>query len=51
MPSKIPLMNLLLEVESVGCCIFEIHLCIVACVMSHEFTRKAVLKFLLAEFP
>ena len=36
--------------RAVGCCRFEIHLCIVACVMSHKFTCKAVLKFLLAEF-
>ena len=32
-------------------CRFEIHLCIVACVMSHGFTHEAVLKSLPAEFP
>ena len=30
---------------------FQIHLCIVACVMSREFTRQTVMKFLPAQFP
>ena len=29
----------------------QIHLCILACVMSCEFTREAVTKFLPAQFP
>ena len=33
------------------CCRFQIHLCILACVMSCEFSRKAVMKFLPAQFP
>ena len=37
--------------ESVGSCRFQIHLCIFACVMSREFTRKAVTKLLPAGFP
>ena len=37
--------------ESVGSCRFQIHLCILACVMSREFTREAVTKFLPAQFP
>ena len=39
------------EVESVGSCRFQIHLCILACVMSSEFTREAVTKFLPTQFP
>ena len=52
-PPKITLLNLSFEikVESVGSCRFQIHLCIFACVMSREFTRKAVTKFLPAGFP
>ena len=34
-----------------GSCTFQIHLCNLACVMSREFTREAVLKFLPAQFP
>ena len=33
------------------CCRFQIHLCILACVMSCEFSREAVMKFLPAQFP
>ena len=33
------------------CCRFQIHLCILACVMSCEFSGKAVMKFLPAQFP
>ena len=47
-------MNLLFyysKAESVGSCGFQIHLCILAFVMSHEFTREAVMKFLPAQFP
>ena len=35
-PCKFPSMNLFFKVESVGSCRFQIHLCIVACVMSCE---------------
>ena len=34
------------KVESVGSCRFQIHLCILACVMSREFTREAGTTFL-----
>ena len=50
-PPKIQLMNLLFEVESVGSCRFQIHLYILACVMSRKFTRDSVTKFLPAQFP
>ena len=39
------------EVEPVGSCRFQIHLCILACVMNRELTREAVMKFLTAQFP
>ena len=39
------------KVESVGSCKFQIHLCILACVMSREFTRDSVTKFLPAQLP
>ena len=39
------------KVESVAHCRFQIDLCILACVMSREFTREAVMKFLPAQFP
>ena len=48
---KITLMNLLLEVESIDSCRFQIHVCILACVMSREFTRESVTKFLPLSFP
>jgi len=32
-------------------CRLQIHSCILACVMSREFTRKAVMNFLPAQFP
>ena len=38
------------KVESVASCRFQIDLCILACVMSREFTREAVMKFLPAQF-
>ena len=44
-------MNLSFEVESVGSCRFQIHLYILACVMSRKFTRDSVTKFLPAQFP
>ena len=48
------LMNLLFKcyskVESVASCRLQIDLCILACVMSREFTREAVMKFLPAPF-
>ena len=48
---NISLINLLFEnwMHS-GSCRFQIHLCILACIMSCEFTRKAVMKFLSAQF-
>ena len=49
-PPKSPLMNLLLESWTVGSCRFQIHLCILGCVMSREFTRETVMKFLLPHF-
>ena len=51
-PPKITLLNLSFEswIRSRSCR-FQIHLCIFACVMSREFTRKAVTKFLPAGFP
>ena len=39
------------EVESVVSCRFQIHLCILACVVNREITREAVMKFLPAQFP
>ena len=48
---KSPLMNLLLESWTVGSCRFQIHLCILGCVMSREFTRETVMKFPLPHFP
>ena len=39
-----------MKVESVGSCRFQIHPCIPACVVSSEFTRKVVMKFLSAQF-
>ena len=41
------------KVESVVSCTsrFQFHPCILACVMSREFTRKAVMNFLPAQFP
>ena len=39
------------KVETVGSCRFQIHLCILAYVMSRELTREAVMKFLPAQFP
>ena len=39
------------KIESVGSCRFQIHLCILACMMGREFSRKAVTKFLPAQFP
>ena len=53
-PPNIPWMNLLFKswIRWYRCsCKFQIHLCIPACVMSWEFTRKAVIKFLQAYFP
>ena len=49
-PPKNTLMNLLSKVESVASCRFQIDLRILACIMSSEFTRKAVMKFLPAQF-
>ena len=48
---KSPLMNLLLESWTVGSCRFQIHLCILGCVMSREFTRETVMKFPLPHSP
>ena len=48
LPPKIPLINL---VESVGSRRFQIQLFILVRVMSREFTREVVLKFLPAQFP
>ena len=46
-PPKNTLMNLLFKsFESVGSCRFQIDLCTLASVMSREFTREAVMKFL-----
>ena len=39
------------KIESVGSCRFQIHLYILACMMGREFSRKAVTKFLPAQFP
>ena len=36
---------------AVGSCRFQIHLYILACVMSREFRRDSVTKFLPAQFP
>ena len=49
-PPKIPFIHYL-KVESVGSCRFQIHLCILACAMSCEFTCNSVAKFLPAQFP
>ena len=38
------------QVESFGSCKFQIHLCILASVMSREFTREAVIKLLPPHF-
>ena len=51
LPPKSPLMNLLFESWTVGSCRFQIHLCILGCVMSREFTRETVMKFPLPHFP
>ena len=51
LPPRSPLMNLLFESWTVGSCRFQIHLCILGCVMSREFTRETVMKFLLPHFP
>ena len=48
---KSPLMNLSFESWTVGSCRFQIHLCILGCVMSREFTRETVMKFPLPHFP
>ena len=50
LPPKSPLMNLLFESWTVGSCRFQIYLCILGCVMSREFTRETVMKFLLPHF-
>ena len=39
------------KVESVDSCRFLMHLYILACIMSREFTRDSVMKFLPAQFP
>ena len=39
------------KVESVGGCRFQVHLCILACVISRKFTREAIMTFLPAQFP
>ena len=39
------------KVESIGTWRFQIHFCILACVISREFTRKAVGKFQPTQFP
>ena len=46
--SSVPL--LFKSFESVGSCRFQIDLCTLASVMSREFTREAVMKFLPAPF-
>ena len=53
LPPKSPLMNLLFESWTVGhgSCRFQIHPCILGCVMSLVFTRETVMKFLLPHFP
>ena len=50
LPPKNPLSIYDSKVESVASCRFQIDLCILAWVMGGEFTRKAVLKFLPAQF-
>ena len=50
-PPQDSINELIIQVESVVSCRFQIHLCILACVMSREFTREAVTKFLPAQFP
>ena len=44
-------LNPLVDREYSCTCRFQIHVCILACVMSREFTRKAVKKFLQSQFP
>ena len=39
------------KLNPVGSCRFQIHVCILACVMSREFTRDSLTKFLPAKFP
>ena len=39
------------KLNPVGSCRFQIHVCSLACVMSHEFTRDSGTKFLPAKFP
>ena len=39
------------KVESIGTCRFQIHFCILACVISREFTREGVGKFQPTQFP
>ena len=51
LPPRSPLMNLLFESWTVGSFRFQIHLCILGCVMSREFTRETVMKFPLPHFP
>ena len=46
-PPKKPLFK---SFESVGSCRFQIDLCTLASVMSREFTREAVMKFLQTPF-
>ena len=41
---------IILKVESIGSCRVQFHLCTPACVMSSEFTREVVMKFLAAQF-
>ena len=48
---KMPLTNLLFESWVRWQCRFQIHLYILACVMTREFTRDSVTKFLPAQFP
>ena len=49
-PPGIHLLIYYSKVESVASCRFQIDLCILACVMSREFTHEAVMKFLPAPF-
>ena len=49
-PPKIPLMNLLFESWICWFFWFQIHLCILACVISCKFACEAVTKFLPAQF-
>ena len=50
-PARFPQWIYYSKIESVGSCRFQIHRCILACMMSREFSRKAVTKFLPAQFP